>query len=332
MSQIGTLWTVDDKADEAKDALQRLQKDYPDSPEAQNALFMLGMNLLELGRRQEAVRIFKSMFEGQGNYKPAQILKAGTELEKAQEYEIALQAFDKVIASTQNAALLQRAMARKGSSVIALERFDAAVEVLTRMLEAYPNSKSSLEASLLLSQAYSRIAEEEADADKRLGLFNDSIKAMQRVAKFARTSGEKANVNIEVARIHVLRAAAEKAFGSTESAREALDKAVASYQTLILLQDPNDAEVRPYIDTAYGECLPLLLETERYTDAIENADAYETEFPGGNNRLVAGRIRNQARIKMITQGTAPDTSETDETTDETTDEGAAPGDAAAAPK
>lgn len=304
LSQIGTLWTVLEEPDKAEEALRRLQTEYPESKEAKNANFMLAMSLLRMGRRQAATRIFKEMFLGGGDYSPRQILTAGTELRQAGEEEMAVEALERVLASANDDALIERALLEKGRALVALERHADSVTLFTEMLGRYPKSRSSVEGSLLLSQSYAALGQAEANADKRFDLFNESIDAMKRVRKYETTPGARARSTVGVGRIYVQMAAAEERFGVAEKAKEALDQAIVGYQTLILFGDDTDAEVRAFIEQAYAECLPLLLSAGRWRAAIEDCDAYFEKFPMGSRGADMRGWRNQARLKMITQGEA----------------------------
>ena len=72
------------------------------------------MSLLDLGLRDQAVGVFKQMFSGGGQYGMGQILTAGRELFDAKEYEIAVEAFDRVLASAEERQLMEPALAGKG--------------------------------------------------------------------------------------------------------------------------------------------------------------------------------------------------------------------------
>ena len=302
LSQVGTLWTVLENADDARKALNRLKQDYPDTPEAKNALFMLGNNLLQLGMRQEAIRVFKEMFEGGGEYSNSQILTAGDELSKAGENDIALQAYDKVLGATEERATREPALLGKGEVLTAQEKFTEAAEVLKTLVADYPNSRRIIEANLLLSRAYSEMGAREANADKRFDIFNASIVAMKTVRKFAKTTDISYRSDIGVARIQLRKARAEAQFGDKKRAVELVNEAIATYQTLVLLGNPDDREARPHIEAAYHECIPLLIETERWADVIEDTSGYLAEFPRGKYVIDIRKWQNQGRMGLVASG------------------------------
>lgn len=318
LSQIGTLQTVLGDAEQAGRTLRELKKQYPDSSEAKNVDFMLGMNLLKLDMRQQAVRVFKEMFAGSGQYSPAQILTAGQTLAEAGEYEIALDAFNKVLSTAGgDRALEEPALMGKGRVQIAIGRHAAGVETLEKLLEAYPKSGFTVDANLALSEAYSELGANEQDAQKRFELFNKAVKAMKEVRKFESTPGGLAESDVGIGRILTRKAKAEKQFGTAKRAAEYMNDAIATYQALILLGDPNDAGVRRQIEEAFKECIPLLLETERWKDVVENADQYLEMFPNGRYESDVRSWRNRAQVKLATSAAVAPAGEAGGAADET---------------
>ena len=72
---------------------------------------------------------------------------------------------------------------------------------------------------------------------------------------------------------------------------------------MITLADPRDPAVRKHIETAYYECLPLLLEMERWTDAFNDAEQYLSLFASTGRYVSDVRAyRTRARTKMMTSG------------------------------
>ena len=64
-----------------------------------------------------------------------------------------------------------------------------------------------------------------------------------------------------------------------------------------------DPAVRKHIETAYHECLPLLLEMERWTDAFNDAEQYLSIFERTGRYVSDVRAyRTRARTKMMTAG------------------------------
>ncbi len=306
LSQVGTLYTVIGKADEARKTLQQLQKDYPDSKEAKNAVFMIGLNLLEMGMRTEAVAYFKQMFSGEGEYTPSQLLTASRTLFDAGEFAIAVEGYDRVIQSEKDQTLLEPARVGKGLALVRLERFDEAVTLLEKVLEDYPKSGYTVDICRAASAAYAAVASVTAEEPKRFELFNKAVTVMNRAQKFAKNDGIKTELSVGVARTFERKAAAEKQFGTPEKAASYRDEAVAAYQSVIMFRNPNDEAVAPHLQDAYVACLPLMLEMGRWDDVVQDAQNYINAFPNGKHILAVTQARNRARVS----GGAAQTGET----------------------
>lgn len=303
LNQVGTLWTILEKPDEARLALNKLQDDYPDSPEAKNALFMLGRNLLELGMRQEATRVFTDMFDSGGaNYSESQILTAGSELLEAGEHDIALEAFDRIISQSDQPSRIQRAMLGKGKALIATGDAKEGIQALEELLNKYPGTGLTVEASLLISETYAALAEEERDADRRFDLFNDAVLAMKTVRKYAKEAGTLARSDLGVARIKARKAAAESRYGSEEKAADYRNEAIAAFQIIMMTADTTNPDVRPHVESAYHECIPLLIEAGELKDAVRDGRQYLELFPAGRHVGDIEKYVTEAQVKLTAMG------------------------------
>jgi len=333
LSQIGTLYTVLEMPNEAQEAFEKLQKEHPNTPEAKNASFLRGMSLLEMGMRQQAIRVFKEMFAGGGQYSEAQILTAATELLNAGEQEIALEGFERII-SSEKRGVREPALLNKGRALLELKRYPGATETLNTLLTEFPRSGYTVEASLYMSNAASELGKAEEDDDKRFDIFNSAVKAIKQARQFARKPGIQAQLDVEVARLMIRKSESETQFGSPEKAEEERNTAVATLQLLIGLGDSTNPEVRGHIEDAYQECWPLLMDMERYKDVIHDSETYLKYFPRGKYALDAKKWANKARMALVTSGEAPATPPpgTEEPGGETApDESGEPGTAAPGP-
>lgn len=306
LSQMGTFHVLLEEPEKARETLDLLRKEYPETDAARNSNFLLADSLMKLGYRDKALAIFKEMFEGSGDYSTGQILSAGQELLKAEEYKIALRAFNRVLRSADSRAAIESAMAGKGECLQMLGRYQESVDVLTDLLAKYPNSGYTVSICLNLSQAYADLGMAAADPDNRYNLFNNAVKAMNRARRFEETPGGRAKLDIGVARIYTRKARAEAKFGDKAAAADARGFAVATYQTLILTADPRDADVRRQIEIAYHECLPLLLELEKWQDALSDAGRFIEMFPRSEFLSDVRRYRTRARTRVATSGQPAD--------------------------
>jgi tetratricopeptide (TPR) repeat protein len=296
LSQVGTLYTILGKPDEARKALQRLQKDYPETPEAANSVFMIGLNLLELDMEREAIAYFKEMFSGSGKYGAGQILTAGKALYEAKQYPIAIEAFNRIIKSEKQRLYVEPASVRKAQSLLALKQYKEASEIFRTLLADYPSSGYTIEICLGASQAYANVASELADSDARRALFDEGVVAMKRARKFAKETAKKTELDVGVARIFERKSAAEIQFGDAAKAEQYRNDAVAAYQAVIMFRNPDEEGVGPHIEDAYLYCLPLMLDMERWDDALQDADRYVKDFPKGKHTLKIRQYQSKARV------------------------------------
>lgn len=304
LSQIGTIYTVLQKPNEAEQAFIRLQKEYPDSDEAKNAMFLRGKNLLDLGLYQQAVKVFSDMFSGtSGKYSDNQIFTAGNELLKYKQYDIAITAFTRVENSKEK-GIREATLNGKGAALMEMNRMDEAVKVYETLLAEFKSTGYTVDACFNLSKAYSVLGAKEADQDNRKAIFDKAINAMKRSRKFVKDKGVQARSDLEIARIYMRMAKAATDFGPKPQVAECKGDAVATYQIIMMTANPQDAGVRPYLEEAYYECLPLLVEMERWSDVAEDGAGYLNVFSGGKYAPEVGAWVNRAKGRLAAGGGA----------------------------
>ena len=296
LSQAGTLLTVLEKPGEAKKIFQSLKDRYPDSPEAQNVDFLLAMSLMDIGLRNDAIEVLKRMFTGDSTYSFGQILTAGNELFKAGEYEIAMEAYDRILATALERAHIEAALAGRGRALVALERYAEGAQDLKKLFEQFPKTSFTVDAAYDLSRAHARLAAEEVDADERFDIFNKSIVAMQKVLAYE--PQRRGQAKVEVARIQERKAEAERKNGSTVKADRYRNEAIATYQTVILFEDAQDVSVRPHLEDAYHACIRLFLEVEQWQDAYDDANEYLKVFQHPKFEADVRNWRSKAAAKL----------------------------------
>jgi TolA-binding protein len=303
LSQIGTLYTMFDDAKGSEEALTKLKKMYPNSEEAKNADFVLAMNLLKLGRRRQAVIIFKQMFAGSGKYSAGQILQAAEELANAGEDDIALEAFSKVLTMTDSPGTVQKALVGKATILNKQGDHEQTVAILNELFEKYDKNAYTVEASMMLCKSYLELAANEPDSEKRNDDFKQAVLAMKKVRLYAQKDAKlKIESDVEVAGIQMKRAEAEeKSGGSAASIKKYKDMALAQYK-MITFTNPNDPGVAPYIEEAYMRSFPLMIEAGHYEDAYLDADEYFRLFPNGRYEAEVRSAKNSAKIKLATAG------------------------------
>jgi TolA-binding protein len=300
LSQVGTLYTLLNQPEKADAALRRLQADYKESPEAKNALFMRGLNLLELDQRPLAIKLFKEMFqEGGGKYSDSQVLKAAQELLKAGEVETALEGFAMLVAGAKDAPILHSAYLAKAECLTKLGRYAEALTTLQEYKKKYPNPPSRQDIAKLTSRVAMQVATTEPDAKRREELFSQALAEAKIVRQYGVTDGAKIGSDLEMARMFVLRSEAEAKAGNKANAIRYKDRGLATY-LIVTMSDPDDPDIRRHIETALYEAVPVLIELGRYKEASEFCDKYFLIFKEGKYSMEMLRWRSKARANVET--------------------------------
>jgi TolA-binding protein len=297
--QIGSIWTVLRDAAQAEAALSRLLKEYPDSPEARSALPLIADSLMKLGMREEAVARYRQMFaESGGKYSDSDLLRAARALIEAKEHDLARQGLERLLARSRDVAVVAPARLAQAELLLAREEYGEAIKVLESFIKDYPNLALVVDASLLLSKAASKAGEMERDELRRKLLFNTAVEAMRLVRQRRTNQLDMAVADIEVGRILARKARAESRFGLTEKAARSRGEALVAYQSFIDLTNPANPALAPLLETAYAECVPLLLEHGQWRLALENCDNYLAAFPRGRYLGEMRAWRNRALIEL----------------------------------
>jgi len=304
LMQAGTIRSLAGDSAGAAALFERLRRECPESAEARNVLFEMGRRFLDMGYRAEAVETFKKMFVERGTYSDAQVFLAGQELQKAREYELAGQAFDRVAGSAKEAPLRASARLAKAEVLAAQEQFAAAVPLLAALAEELKGSTRLVDVNLALSRAASEQGMREPDAGRRLDLFNVSVTAMKTVKAYRTNALERAETDVQVGRLLARKARAEEKFGTPEGARRYKGQAVSAYQALLMSSDPSAAGLGPVLEEAYHECLPLMAEIKVWDDVLDDCNAYLAAFPGGKYAADVRNLKNQAGIEVSSGGGA----------------------------
>jgi len=312
--QLGTLWLALGNADEAKKAFDRLQKEHPNTPEAKDALYNSAKVLLEMGRRREAVEMLKRMFEAGGKYSTAQILTAGNELLKAGEYETAAMAFEKVLAASKERAYREPALAGRGTALIELGKIEEGVKVLDALLDEYKNTGHTVGACFALSKAYSALGEKETGELERMNRFRAAQKQLRIANRFLAARTNEAGVartELEAGRVAMRYARLAQKGGGAATYADQRQNASGAFYSLILKGETVGKEGMVYLEEAYIEYIPLVLEIEHWADAKEACEQYLKLFPHGRalpavaswlNKAEGGVQSDKARAQPAAAG------------------------------
>lgn len=307
LSQIGTLYTLLNQPEKADAALQRLQTDYKDSSEAKNVLFMRGINLLELGQRPLAIKLFKEMFqEGGGKYSDAQILKAAQELAKAGETETALEGFTRLVAGAKDASILHASYLAKAECLNKLNNYADALATLQEYKKRFPQPVNTLDTARLTSRVAMQVAITETDAKRREELFSLALTEAKNVRQRIRSDADKIAADLDMARMFMMRSSAEEKAGNKARATDFKNRGLATY-LIVTMSNPDDPDIRRHIETALYEAMPLLLELDRYRDAADFCEKYFQLFPEGKRAMEMRKFRSTIRSKLVLDTTVPET-------------------------
>ncbi|MDA0323584.1 MAG: tetratricopeptide repeat protein [Verrucomicrobia bacterium] len=296
--QMGVLHAMNEDTAKAEAALSRLEKEYPDSEPAKNADYMLAISFLELGRRAKAIQKFKEMFSGDATYSVHQIRAAGEYLYEAAEYDIALDAFNRVLSMSEDDKAKERAHLWLGKVHHARGDAQKAVDSLEEVFRLSPRSAFTVEVSFILGAAYAQLGQADADPASRGKRFEKAFDAIKVIKKYSKTKSEHARADLELAGIQGL-------WGKK-------DQALGSYMRVWLLRSSSDPEERPYKEQAFGKALEILLELERWEDVKEVCEEYLKDYSRGQFVREANRGISQSNVNLAPTQRAPVAPETDE--------------------
>lgn len=280
LSSMGTLYFLQKKTEDAGAIFDRLVKEYPEAPQAKNIAFVQGESLMEMGRKAEAVKVFADTLKTPQSFKPAQFLRVGQVLMEAKEYDTAARAFAEALKSTDPAiwqmAVLgyARALAAKGAGA-------DAVAPLEDMIKKYPRSAYLLEANLVLAPICAEIGMQETDKAKAAKWFDKAMSSMSTVRRYSKDPETLARFEVDLAAL-LLKMGDKK-------------KAAAAYDRIILSMDLSNPVIQPYYEKALEGGIPILAESGRYADIIDNCETYLKLYPAGRLEAWVRQWRDTAR-------------------------------------
>ena len=296
--QIGTLYTILEDTANAQAAFERLSKNYPESDEAKNSVPMQAEALIEIGLRGEGVAKYRQMFAAGGTYTDGQFMAAAKALEDAKEYDMALQAYDKVLGMVKDIG--QTAVAKLGRArcLTGQKKFGEALKALDAFVKDKELSKLQVvvDANLLLVEVASEEGKTEKDDNERTRLFNSAVDALKMVKKYRTKPEDLAEIELTSGEVLLRKLDAEKKLGLSKQAAETRGKAIVAFQIMIMNMDPGNVNLAPTLEKAYFYCLPLLLDHKKFGDAVEDCEKYLSTFPEGRYKTDVQNWLNQAKI------------------------------------
>lgn len=275
--------------DAAAKTFDELAQKFPASDEGKNALYSLARSAMEIGQHDQAKAAFEKMLANAGKYKPDEFTRIGQLMIDAKLYDEALRAFRLVIDNPkiqetkdlpESRGLLERAMYGVSSALFERKSYSEAVASLQQFTNMFPRSGLFFDAHFLLGEAFGE-----------LGQVGSASLAIGEIFRFSQDQNQVNKASMKLAEIQVK--------GGDKAG------ALASYQRIALLADPNKAEQRPMIEEAIRLGLPLAMDLGRYSDAVESADQYLKLFPTSEKVGDIRRIRADANLKATAAGGVP---------------------------
>ena len=186
LEQLGTLYLMQKKPEEADKCFARLAHDFPDSELTKNIAYAQIRALMELGRVDMAVQAFDDMMANAKKFVPLQFFQVGRYMEEAKQHEAATKAFEQARATTSETNLWEVASMGKAQALAAMSKYTEAVIPLTQITNRNPSSAYTVDACLLLSRSYSEIGKAEKDPAQQSSAFNSAVAALNRVRRVSR--------------------------------------------------------------------------------------------------------------------------------------------------
>ncbi len=239
--------------------LEKLSADFPDTDTSKKALSGLITAAVDAGEFAVAEQVLMRMLQDERAYGYEVYLSTGEGLLQAEQFELALTAFD-AVPLTAGKALAERALFGSASCRFGTGDFEGCFETLERLLAQNPAAGQFYEARLMQARCL-----------VKLGRTEEAVRA------YAETAGSDYAVTLEMAGIL-----------SDPEAR------LAAYQRVALLADANEKTNRPLIAQSIVESLPLCMELQKYELALGACDQFEKLFPEHEQLSAVEQFRREA--------------------------------------
>lgn len=272
MRHKGALQMALGQADAASQTFTDLANRYPDSEEGRSALFALVSSAFEIGQPEIARDAFRRMIESPDAYSPEEFTRVGQLMLDNGMYEDVIPAYERVVGATDDQRLLQLALFGLGSAYGQQGNYEQAVQNLSRLLREFPNTAFFFDAQFQL-----------ATANRELERFAEANTALADILRLSQDNNVIQKAQFEL--------------GKLQMARGDQRQALASFQRIALLQDPNNAALRSIIEESFLKSMELALELELFDEVAQNVAQYEETFPRGQHLAQVRRLRDEARSR-----------------------------------
>ncbi len=294
--QVGTIYTSMQDMEKAQVALEKLNREYGSSDEAKNSVPMLAASLIDMGLRAEGVAKYRQMFSAGGNYTDSQFLAAASALEDAKEYEMALQAYERVVGAAKDETTVAHAKLGRARILVKQKKYAEARKQLDEFIKKYDKMMIVVDANLLLVDAASEEGKTERNDIERTKLFNIAVDALKMVKNYRKDEVLQKELDLAAGDILIRKMDAENKLGLKEKAADTRGKAIVMFQGLIFSINTKNEKLAPVLESAYFKCLPLMLEHKKYKETEDDCNSYLQLFPEGRYRTDVQNWLNQAKI------------------------------------
>ncbi len=262
------------RSSEAADVFEQLAVNYPDSPEGRSALFNLVDSAFEIGKPDIARDAFRRMIESPDDYSPEEFTRIGQLMLDNGLYEDVIPAYERVVETTDQRRMLELALHGLGYAYNHQGNHEEAVEVLNDLLERFPNTPFFYEARFLLS-----------DSHRELEQYERAITALNDILRLSQEN--------------LVRQRAQFKLGEVQLLQDRKQEALGTFQRIALLQDPEDRQLRPIIESSLLESLDLMMELELYADVDDAAAQFLDDFQGSERVEDVRNLRAEARRRAV---------------------------------
>lgn len=274
MRDMGALQLALGQSSEAAATFEKLAREYPDSEEGRSALFALVDSAFDIGEVDIARDAFRRMIETPDAYSPEEFTRIGQLMLDNGLYEDVIPAYRRVVETTDQRQLLELALHGLGYAYIHQGNHEEAVRVLNDLLERFPNTAFYYEARFLLAESH-----------KELENYARALTALSDILRMSQDN--------------IVNQRAQYLMGEIQRLQGNKVEALATFQRIALLQNPENKQLRPIIEDSLLQSLELMMERELYEDVDDVASQFLGDFSESEHVERVRRTRADARRMAI---------------------------------
>jgi TolA-binding protein len=256
MRDLGAMYLARGDSAAATRTFEQLAERYPNSDEGRNALFALVSAAFEINEPEIARRAFQGMIASPDTYSAEEFTRVGQLMLDNGLYEDVIPAYQRVVETTDQRQMLELALYGLGSAFAQQQHHAESARVLRDLLERFPNTSFYFDARFTLARALAATGDHEA--------------AMSPLIEIMRMSQD----NLVIQRAQFQMGLIQRQQGNRQAA-------LATFQRIALLQDPQIRELRPIIEQSLLDSLELMMEMELFADVDDVAAQYLSDFAQG---------------------------------------------------